>query len=191
LGIVPESHSADLVIRPLTADLWPTFVGLLDQGGPAGRCWCMAPRIGADYRRRSPQRNRGDFRDVVRQGPPPGLLALRDDVAVGWCQVAPREALPALDRGWRTKRVDDVPVWVIACFYVRKGHRRQGVTSALIAAAVDLARSAGAPAVEAFPLDGSVSPSATGTGYASTFASAGFVEVARRSAERPIMRFWF
>jgi GNAT superfamily N-acetyltransferase len=180
-----------LVIRPLTADLWPAFADLLDQGGPAGRCWCMAPRIGADYRRRSPQRNRADFRDVVRQGPPPGLLALRDEVAIGWCQMARREALPAFDRGRRTKRVDDVPAWVIACFYVRKGHRRQGITSALIAAALDLARSAGVPAVEAVPLDGSVSPSATSTGYAATFAAAGFVEVARRSPERPIMRFSF
>jgi GNAT superfamily N-acetyltransferase len=150
----------------------------------------MAPRIGADYRRRSPQRNRADFRDVVRRGPP-GLLALQDELAVGWCQVASREELSALDRGWRIKHVDDVPVWVIACFYVRKGHRRQGVSSALLAAAVDLARSAGAPAVEAFPLDGSVSPSATSTGYASTFASAGFAEVARRSPERPIMRLSF
>jgi GNAT superfamily N-acetyltransferase len=105
--------------------------------------------------------------------------------------VAPREALPALDRGRRIRRVDDVPVWVIACLYVRKGHRRQGVTSALITAAVELARSAGTPAVEAHPLDGSISPSATSTGYASTFAAAGFVEVARRSAARPVMRFSF
>ena len=110
---------------------------------------------------------------------------------VGWCQVTPRKALPAIDHAWRTRKVDDVAVWVIACFYVRKGHRRQGVTTALIAAAVDLVRSAGAPAVEAYPLDGSVSPSATSTGYASTFAAAGFVEVARRSPERPVMRLSF
>ena len=31
------------------------------------------------------------------------------------------------------KRVDDVPVWSLSCFYVRKGFRRRGVTSALIA----------------------------------------------------------
>jgi GNAT superfamily N-acetyltransferase len=178
-------------IKPLTAQLWPAFVELLDQGGPAGRCWCMAPRIGAEYRRRSPERNRSDFGELVEQGPPPGLLALRNEVAVGWCALSPREALPALDRGLRTKPLDDLPVWVIACLYVGKGHRRQGVSSALIAGAVDLARAAGAPAVEAFPLDGSLSPSATGTGYASTFAAAGFVEVARRSPARPARRLSF
>jgi GNAT superfamily N-acetyltransferase len=180
--------SAELVVEPLTPELWPAFAELMNGGGPAGRCWCMYWRIGADYRRRPGEENRTDFHAVVQQGPPPGLLALRDGVASGWCQVTPREAVPALDGPWRVRRVDDVPVWAITCFYVRKGHRRQGVTSALIAAAIDLARSAGAPAVEAYPLDGSVSPSSTSTGYASTFSEAGFVEIARRSPERPIMR---
>ncbi len=32
---------------------------------------------------------------------------------------------------------------------------------------------------------------ATSTGYVSTFAAAGFVEVARRSPEEPIMRYTF
>jgi hypothetical protein len=50
------------------------------------------------------------------------------------------------------------------------------------------ARSAGAPALEAYPLDGDLTPSASGTGYASTFARAGFRTVARRTPPRPIMR---
>jgi hypothetical protein len=64
-------------------------------------------------------------------------------------------------------------------------------TSALIGDALDFARTNGAPAVAAYPLDGAVSPSATSTGYVSTFAAAGFIEVARRSPERPIMRYTF
>jgi hypothetical protein len=52
-----------------------------------------------------------------------------------------------------------------------------------------MARQAKAPAVEAYPLDSNLSPSATSTGYASTFARAGFKEVARHSPERPIMRY--
>ena len=36
--------------------------------------------------------------------------------------------------------------------------------------------------------DAAVSLSASGTGYASTFARLGFMEVARRAAARPIMR---
>jgi GNAT superfamily N-acetyltransferase len=180
---------AGLRVEPLTEALWPAFEELMSgSGGAAARCWCMAWRIGPAYRGREPGANHDDFRAVVVSGPPPGLLALSGDTAVGWCQVTPRDAVPALDGPWRLRRVDDVPVWAISCFCIRKGHRRQGVTSALVAAAVDHARAAGAPAVEAYPLDGAVSPSSTSTGYVSTFERAGFTEVARRSPERPIMR---
>ncbi|TDD65025.1 GNAT family N-acetyltransferase [Jiangella aurantiaca] len=148
----------------------------------------MGWRIGPAYRKREAAENRADFRAVVSAGPPPGLLALQGETPVGWCQVTPRAAVPAADRPWRIRPVDDVPVWAITCFYIRKRHRRQGVTSALVEAAVAWARDAGAPAVEAYPLDGAVSPSATSTGYASTFLRAGFTEVARRSPERPILR---
>ena len=182
-----SSASPELVIEPLSMSYWSAFADLLDQGGPAGRCWCVAP-MGIDYRRRPAASNRAVFRKAVKQGPPPGLLALRDQLAVGWCRVTPRDAVPGLDRAFRTRRVDDVPVWSISCFYIRKGHRREGIMTALITAAIEYARAAGAPALEAYPLDGAVSPSATSTGYASTFARAGFSEIARRSPERPIMR---
>jgi len=62
------------------------------------------------------------------------------------------------------------------------------VTAALIDAAVKAAKRAGAPVLEAYPLDGDKSPSATSTGYASTFARAGFKTVARHFPPRPIMR---
>jgi len=49
-------------------------------------------------------------------------------------------------------------------------------------------RHAKAPALEAYPLDADLTPSASGTGYASTFARAGFKTVVRRVPPRPIMR---
>jgi GNAT superfamily N-acetyltransferase len=84
--------------------------------------------------------------------------------------------------------MDDKAVWSLSCLYVRIGHRRRGVMSALIAAALRAAKRSGAPALEAYPFDASVSPSATSTGYASTFARAGFKTVARRDPARPVMR---
>ena len=181
----------ELVVRELTADLWPALEDLFSAAGPVGRCWCMYWRIGAKYRQRSPAANREAFRQVVGDGPPPGLLAFDDTTAVGWCQLTPRAALPALDRTWRLRRVDDAPVWSISCFYVRKGYRRRGVTTALITAAVATARRYGAVAVEAYPLDADLSPSSSHTGYATTFARAGFTTVARHVPERPIMRYEF
>jgi GNAT superfamily N-acetyltransferase len=176
-------------IRPLTPDLWPALEDLFGKNGACNGCWCMYWRIGAAYRKRPHSQNKAAFREVVNHGPPPGLLAFDSDLTVGWCQVTPRDALPWLDRAWRLKRVDDEPVWSLSCFYVRKGYRRRGVTSALIAGAVAAAKCAGAPALEAYPLDADLTPSASCTGYASTFARAGFATVARHVPPRPIMRY--
>jgi hypothetical protein len=147
-------------------------------------------RIGAAYRKQPPEANKQAFHKIVRNGPPPGLLAFDGDLAVGWCQLTPRDALPWLERNWRLKRVDDLPVWSISCLYVRIGYRRSGVTTALIAAAIEAAKRAKAPALEAYPLDAEKSPSATGTGYASTIARAGFKTIATHFPPRPIMRHY-
>jgi GNAT superfamily N-acetyltransferase len=148
-------------------------------------------RVGSRYRERSPDANKEAFHRIVSIGPPPGLLAFDGGTAVGWCQLTPRESLPALERHPRLKPLDDVPVWSISCFYIRKGYRRRGVATALITAALDTARRAGAAAVEAYPLDAALTPSTSHTGYASTFEREGFVTVARRVPARPIMRYTF
>src|SRR5690606_5651973 len=118
-------------IRPLTPDLWPALEDLFGEQGAYGGCWCMYWRIGSAYQKRPREQNKADFRAVVRRGPPPGLLAFDGELAVGWCQLTPRDALPRLDHARSFVRVDDVPVWCISCFYVRRGYRRKGVTSAL------------------------------------------------------------
>ena len=177
-----------LTIRPLTPDLWPALEDLFGANGACNGCWCMHWRIGSAYHKRPRAKNKAAFRDIVRRGPPPGLLAFEGDVAVGWCQLTPRDSLPWLEHDWRVKRVDDVPVWCLSCFYVRKGYRRQGVTSALIAAALKAAKRANASALEAYPRDADESPGSTFTGYTSTFARAGFTTVARHTPSRPIMR---
>jgi len=177
-----------LTIRPLTLDLWPALEDLFGPKGACNGCWCMYCRIGSEYKRRPPQANKAALRAIVRQGPPPGLLAFDAECAVGWCQLTPRDAVPWLDRTWRLARVDDQPVWSLSCFYVRIGYRRRGIAWALIKEALKVARRAKAPALEAYPFDAQLSPSSTSTGYASTFARAGFKVVARRIPARPIMR---
>lgn len=177
-----------LIIRPLTADLWTALEELFGPRGACNGCWCMYPRIGNTYRRRSGETNKTAFREIVRRGPPPGLVAFDGDLPVGWCQLTPREAVPWLDRTWRLKRVDEVPVWSLTCLYVRIGHRRRGIATALIKEALRVAKRAKAPALEVYPFDADVSPSASSTGYASTFTRLGFNTVARRIPARPIMR---
>ncbi len=62
--------------------------------------------------------------------------------------------------------------------------------SELIEAALHIARIAGAPAVEAYPIDTTIAGSTRNTfpGVASAFIRAGFKEVARHAAARPILR---
>ena len=178
----------DLDIRPLTPELWPLFDGLFATTGAVSKCWCMYWRIGSEYRDHPPSENRADFLRIVEEGPPPGVLAILDGVAVGWAQVTPRRGLDAMARKRTIAAVDDVDVWAISCFYVRKGFRRRGISSALVEAAVAFAAERGAPAVEAYPLDAEHTPSASFTGYVNTFEALGFEEVERRTPARPIMR---
>lgn len=91
------------------------------------------------------------FREIVERGPRPGLLAFDGDTAVGWCQLTPRDDLAWLERTPRLERVDDVPVWSLSCFHVRPGHRRHGIATAPITAALKAANPAKAPALEAYP----------------------------------------
>ncbi|MFQ5789402.1 MAG: hypothetical protein ACE5JI_02900 [Acidobacteriota bacterium] len=69
--------------------------------------------------------------------------------------------------------------------------RRRGLTRKLLKAAVEYARSQGAPIVEGYPIEPKkedVPDLFAWTGFAATFRKAGFREVARRSETRPIMR---
>jgi GNAT superfamily N-acetyltransferase len=176
-------------VVPLTPELWPALEDLFGKWGASNGCWCMYWRIGGAYRGRRDE-NRKALRKLVRRGAPPGLIAFDGDLAVGWCQLTPRDALPWLDRMRWFERVDDAPVWSISCFFVRKSHRRQGVMSALIAGSLKIAKRAKVRALEAYPIDTAVPKSTSNifTGTVSAFARAGFKEVARLAAARPIMR---
>ena len=111
-----------------------------------------------------------------------------------WAGVSlgPRESFPLLATSKVLGRVDDTAVWSLVCFYVDKRYRKQGVTEFLLRAAIDHARAQGARVLEAYPYapkGDKVSSMSAFMGMASTFERVGFVEVARRSETRPIMRY--
>jgi GNAT superfamily N-acetyltransferase len=181
-----------MTIRPLTPARWPDLVRLFGPNGACAGCWCMWPRrSAAEFRRGKGAPNRRAFRRIVSAGPPPGVLAYVDGVAAGWCAVAPRAAYPRLDRSRVMARVDDAPaVWSVTCFFVGRAYRSRGLALPLLRAAVALARRRGARIVEGYPSELSARTADTFVwmGLADTFRAAGFVEVARRSPTRPIMR---
>jgi len=139
-------------------------------------------------RRRLSREARGKQRDVTKDREarsPAGFARFRRQFAVGWCQLTPRDALPWLGRMWWFQGADNLPVWSISCFFVRRDYRPQGIMTQLITAAVKTAKRARVSALEAYPIDTSASKSSSNifVGTASTFARAGFKEVARRASD--------
>jgi GNAT superfamily N-acetyltransferase len=179
-------------VFPVTAERWTDLERLLGPRGASGGCWCMWWRLSAsEFRLNKGDGNRAGLRAIVEAGREPGLIAYRDGQPAGWCSVAPRPEFVRLEKSRTLKPVDDQPVWSVTCFFIGRGHRRSGVATALLRAAASHARARGARILEGYPDDpraGRLPDAFAWRGLVSMFRAAGFVEVARRSPGRPIMR---
>ncbi|HWR66468.1 MAG TPA: GNAT family N-acetyltransferase [Bellilinea sp.] len=181
----------DLEIHPLTPERWTDLETLFGPSGASSGCWCMWWRASsADYEQNHGEPNRQAFKSVVASGAQTGLLAYQNGQPIGWISFAPREDFPRLERSTTLKRVDSQPVWSIVCFFISRKARRHGLPALLIESAVNFAADRGAAIVEAYPVDRGPDPPSSGdfTGTLQTFLQAGFVEVARHSPKRPIVR---
>lgn len=186
-----EKHEA-VQFRPLTTKNWNDLETLFGRRGGCAGCWCMWWRIPrSQWENSKGEKNRRAFRKTVASGIPTGVLAYRGQEPVGWCAVAPRKDYPGLARSRVLRPVDGQPVWSVTCFYVAKANRRSGLTERLLQAAVEYARKRGAKIIEGYPHDpssGEMPDAFAWTGLFSAFRNAGFKEIARRSARRPIVR---
>lgn len=91
-----------------------------------------------------------------------------------------RTETPRLVSSRTIPAIDELPVWSIGCFQIRPGYRRRGVARALLDRVVAAARQAGAPGVEAYPIDPQGRRVEVGAGFvgiASMFDAAGFRRV--------------
>jgi GNAT superfamily N-acetyltransferase len=144
-------------------------------------CWCLSHRIPSKLNNELRGEARGEYvAGLCKAVPAPGVLAYDGDEPVGWAAVAPR-AQTTYARNRKIPHVDDLPVWSLWCLRVRPGHRGQGISHSLIAGAVEFARSNGAPAVEAYPLDNGAAQVDLTMAYAGlrkNFERAGFVYTA-------------
>jgi GNAT superfamily N-acetyltransferase len=119
----------------------------------ANVCWCLSYRIPSQQNQALRGTGRGDVvRQLVAQDPPPGVLAYDGGEVVGWAAVHPR-ADTSFAGSRKIPHVDDVDVWSVWCIRVRPGYRGKGISHHLLAGAVDVARSFGAPAIEGYPVD--------------------------------------
>ena len=180
-------------IYPATKTRWPDFEKLFGAKGACGGCWCMLWRLKRSaFEVGKGEKNRRAMQALVESGKIPGLLAYADGKPVGWCSVAPRQHFPALENSRILKPVDEQPVWSITCLFVEKKFRRQGISVALLRAAAEYVKRRDGKIVEGYPTEPKkdrLPDVFVWTGLASAYQQAGFVECARRSETRPIMRF--
>lgn len=184
-------------IHPVTPDRLSDLADVFQSHGSTRGCWCMAfivPR--QEYGQGWGDGNRAHFEQMTNDLPTPmGLVAYNDDgTPVAWCAAGPRSRYQRAISPRATILKDrdaseDDDVWLVPCFFVRVGHRRQGTTRALLAAAIELAQSHGAAAIEGFPLAND-NPTKLDEYYGRErrFAECGFRCVARPTPKRAVMR---
>jgi len=178
-------------IVPVTPSRWPDLVEVMGSCSYGRKCWCAYWYLpNAEFKAGWGEANRAPLEHLVKAGKKPGLIAYVDDRPAGWVSVAPRQHFDRLNRSKNFAPVDNAKVWSVNCFVVVPEFRRQGLMTALAAAAAEFALSNGAEAAESYPLD--PGPKTTGgdlyLGTPRAFAEAGYVEVARPLPRRPIMR---
>ena len=184
----------DRAVRPLDQSTWPAFAALVEGcGGYPTGCWCMAfhPEGVAKVGKASDaELNQQRKRDRVASGAAHAALVFDGDECVGWCQFGPPDELPRIKSAAAyRKELSVLPDWRITCFFVAKGHRRQGVSSEALSGALDLIAEAGGGVVEGYPEPaGAVPAGFLFNGALSTYEQLGFERDRMIGKHRWVMR---
>ena len=175
-----------LSFRPVDRDTWADFEALFQSPGGPKFCWCMVWRATAEEGRgTSGEVRHGQMRRrVLADGVPVGLVGYLEEKPVEWVSIAPRDTYRRL--GGPEAQPGDV-VWSLACMFIPRRLRGQGLAHRLIGAAVAYAKAHGATIVEAYPV-ASDAPSYRFMGFVPAFEKAGFTEVAMAGKRRHVMR---
>lgn len=179
-----------ITTKPATHERWDDLVAVFGRQGAFMGCWCMYWRLKrVDFGKMGVKGRRAALKSLTKRDHPPGILFYdASKEPFGWCSIGPREDYPVLQRSYVLKPVDDAPVWSIVCFYTLEGYREKGTFRRLVPLAVDHARRNGAKHVEAYPTEGRWTGVSAYMGIADVYRSLGFREIARRKANRPVLR---
>jgi GNAT superfamily N-acetyltransferase len=164
-------------IKALDESTWDAFAALVERNnGVFGGCWCMGfhpDGVGNT----PPALNRERKLERVRAGTTHAALVFDGDDCLGWCQFGSPDELPKIkNRAAYEKGATTPPDWRIACNFVGKGLRRQGVATAALAGALDLIAGLGGGTVEGYPEDAASVPAGfLFNGALSTYEQLGFV----------------
>jgi GNAT superfamily N-acetyltransferase len=177
-SILPVLAASGYTIRALDGSTWPAFSALVERNnGVYGGCWCMAFHPEGGDRKAQGQVNRERKHDRVRSGTAHAALVFDGEECVGWCQFGVPDEVPRIkNRAAYEKTQTTAPDWRIACCFVGKGRRRQGLATAGLAGALDLIAALGGGTVEGLPEDAAAVPAGfLWNGALSTYEKLGFV----------------
>jgi ribosomal protein S18 acetylase RimI-like enzyme len=179
--------------KELSAKTWPDLAKLFEKPeiGDAWWCWCTHHQVSSYSTPENKQprtraeravRNRRQKEKLVKNGRAHGVIVYANGEPVGWCQYGPREELPRIDesRNYRDLAPKNKMerLWRITCFVVDKNHRKSGVASTALRAALDGIRNRGGGLVEGIPVSKTdQGPGYMYTGTVSMFERAGFKTV--------------
>ena len=176
-----------LSFREVDNNNWCDFERLFAARGGPKSCWYMVWRAtAAEAKTTDGNSRKAAIHSRVRNGVPIGLLGYFADEPVAWCSIAPRATYRLLGG---PDDFGDAPnaVWSLACFFIRRDLRKQGVGEETLNAAIAHARRKGGKVLEAYPV-ASDSPSYRFMGFVSLFERAGFKAIARAGTRRHVMR---
>ena len=184
-----------LKIEALTSANWQQFEELFGEKGACGNCWCMYYRLNkADFQAgKTDNATREAMYELVKANKPTGLMAFYEGRAIGWCAFAPREDFEKLQRSRVHKRIDELKVWSIPCFFIHKQFRRKGLSVAILKGIIKYAQTHGIHIIEAYPTiptQEKLPDSFAWIGLYKSFERAGFEIVDSTSKHRPMVRFY-
>ncbi len=182
---MPDRPASRLSFRAVDGSSWADFERLFEARGGPKSCWCMVWRATPEEARQADGASRKKaMRKRVQAGVPVGILAYLDGQPVAWCSIAPRSTYRRLGG---PEAEPGQEIWSLACFFVVRPLRSQGLVSKLLREAESYARRNGATILEAYPVDPE-SPSYRFMGYVQTFREAGYREVGRAGSRRHVYR---
>jgi GNAT superfamily N-acetyltransferase len=144
----PAAARASYTIRPLDASTWDAFADLVERNnGIYGGCWCACNHTEFQRGVTNP---RPFKEELVRTGQAHAALVFDEDgVAQGWCQYGGADELMLKHQVQYRKYPPPTARWRIACIFVDKRHRGQGVARAGLEGALAYIAAAGGGLAEA------------------------------------------
>ncbi len=175
-----------LTFKPVTKATWKDFEALFESKGAPSYCWCMPFREMANRAKAGNAGRKKAMKARVDKRTPIGLVGYLKGDLVAWVSVGPRDSFVAkLTDSYDPEAEADT--WSVTCLFIRRDMRGEGLSEAMLEAAIKYAHKRGAKTVEGYPV-AKTSPSYRFMGFVPLFKKAGFKPAGKAGSRRHVMR---